>query len=72
MNHLSKNRALEKKMKMCKVYDDNNDSDGQRTNCDQKSSHEQSAQVSEETVHDLTRINGKNVIRGLCANYTCG
>ena len=40
--------VLEKKMKMWKVYDnDNNDNDdGQRTNFDQKSSLEPSAQVS--------------------------
>ena len=43
--------VLEKKMKMLKVYDndnnDNNDNDdGQRTNFDQKSSLEPSAQVS--------------------------
>ena len=30
--------VLEKKMKMWKVYDDNDDNDGQRTNFDQKSS----------------------------------
>ena len=44
--------VLEKKMKMRKVYDDNDnnydddDNDGQRTNFDQKSSLEPSAQVS--------------------------
>ena len=49
--------VLEKKMKMWKVYDDNDnndndynddndDNDGQRTNFDQKSSLEPSAQVS--------------------------
>ena len=41
--------VLEKKMKMWKVYDkdnDANDDDGQRTNLDQKSSPESSAQVS--------------------------
>ena len=45
--------VLEKKMKMWKVYDDNdnddndnNDDDGQRTSFDQKSSLEPSAQVS--------------------------
>ena len=41
--------VLEKKMKMCKVYDNDdndNDDDGQRTNFDQKSSLEPSAQVS--------------------------
>ena len=50
--------VLEKKMKMWKVYDNddndndnddndnNNDDDGQRTNFDQKSSLEPSAQVS--------------------------
>ena len=38
---------LEKKMKMWKVYDnDDNNDDGQRTNFDQKSSFEPSAQVS--------------------------
>ena len=40
--------VLEKKMKMWKVYanDDNDDGDGQRTNIEQKSSLEPSAQVS--------------------------
>ena len=41
--------VLEKKMKMWKVYDNNNnydDNDGQRTNLDQKSSLEPLAQVS--------------------------
>ena len=39
--------VLEKKMKMCKVYDNNNDNDyGLRTNFDRKSSLEPSAQVS--------------------------
>ena len=45
--------VLEKKMKMWKVYDnddnddnDNNNDDGQRTNFDQKSSLEPSAQVN--------------------------
>ena len=42
--------VLEKKMKMWKVYEDNdnddNANDGQRTNFDQKSSLEPSAQVS--------------------------
>ena len=42
--------VLEKKMKMWKVYDNNDDNDdnddGQRTNFDQKSSLEPSAQVS--------------------------
>ena len=40
--------VLEKKMKMWKAYDDddNDDNDGQRTNFDQKSSLEPSAQVS--------------------------
>ena len=39
---------LEKKMKMCYIYDNanNNDNDGQRTNFDQKSSVEALAQVS--------------------------
>ena len=39
---------LEKKMNMWKVYDNYNDDndDGQRTNCDQKSQLEPSAQVS--------------------------
>ena len=38
--------VLEKKVKMWKVYDNNNNDDGQRTNIDQKSSLEPSAQVS--------------------------
>ena len=39
--------GLEKKMKMRKTYDNNDDDDdGQRTNFDQKSSLEPSAQVS--------------------------
>ena len=41
--------VLEKKMKMCKVYDNNdnndNNNDGQRTNFDQKILLEPSAQV---------------------------
>ena len=37
--------VLEKKMKMCKVYD-NDDEDGQRTNFAKKNSLEPSAQVS--------------------------
>ena len=44
--------VLEKKMKMWKVYDDDDDNDndeGQRTNFDQKSSLEPSAQVSEKS-----------------------
>ena len=40
--------VLEKKMKMWKVYDkDNNDNDGQRTYFDQKSSLEPKAQVTQ-------------------------
>ena len=38
--------ALEKYMKMGKVYDNDNDNDRQRTNCDRKSSLESSAQVN--------------------------
>ena len=39
--------VLEKKIKMCQVFDNDNDNDdGQRTNFDQKSSLESSAQVS--------------------------
>ena len=40
--------GLKKKMNMWKVYseDNNNDDDGQWTNCDQKSSLEPMAQVS--------------------------
>ena len=38
--------VLEKKMKMGKVYDNDDNDDGQRTNFDQKSSLEPSAQVS--------------------------
>ena len=41
--------VLEKKTKIIKVYDnkeEDNDDDGQQTNCDQKSSFEASAQVS--------------------------
>ena len=38
--------VLEKEMKMWKVYDNANNDDGQRTNCDQKSHLKPSAQVS--------------------------
>ena len=38
--------VLEKKMKMGTIYDNDNNDDGQRTNIDQKSSLEPSAQVS--------------------------
>ena len=50
----NKPSGSEKKKKMWKVYDnvddavadDDNDNDEQRTNCDQKSSHETSAEVN--------------------------
>ena len=38
--------VLEKKIKMLKVYNNDNDDDGQRKNCDQKSSLEHSVQVN--------------------------
>ena len=44
--------VLEKKMKMWKVYDNDDNDDGQRTNFDQKSSLEPSAQVSLKVVID--------------------